>query len=90
MTKSTKTSLKCQNFDYGMEIKITQHFFQYTSRSLICIQIVAVAFWSEEEVSARKGPRDLLLPRPGSALGGSGRKTTLVRDHEYFNRTKVH
>ena len=36
-------------------------------------------------------PRDLFLPRPGSALDGSGRKTTaLVRDLEYFIHTKFH
>ena len=40
----------------------------------------------------KKGtPRDLFWPRPGSAPGGSGRKTTtLVRDHEYFIPTKFH
>ena len=44
-----------------------QHFFPHASRSLLCIQFVAVAFWSEEEVSWRRGPPDLFLPRPGSA-----------------------
>ena len=67
------------------------HFFPHTSRSLLCIQFVAVAFQSEEEDSWRKGPRDLFLPRPGSALGGSSRKTTtLVREHEYLIPTKFH
>ena len=33
----------------------------------------------------------LFLPHPGSALGGSGRKTTtLVRDHEYFIHATFH
>ena len=36
-------------------------------------------------------PSELFRPRPGSAPGGSGRKTTtLVRDHEYFIPTKFH
>ena len=40
----------------------------------------------------KKGtPGDLFWPCPGSAPGGSGRKTTtLVRDHEYFILTKFH
>ena len=40
----------------------------------------------------KKGtPRDLILPRPGSPLGGSGQKTTtLVRHLEYFMHTKFH
>ena len=55
-----------QKFDFGMEPK-WQHFFPHASRSLLCIRFVAVAVRSEEEVSWRRGPRDLFWPRPGSA-----------------------
>ena len=39
----------------------------------------------------KRGPPWPIMARPGSTLGGSGRKTTiLVRDHEYFIPTKFH
>ena len=48
-----------------------QHFITHTSRSLLWIRFVAVAFRSEEEVFWRRGPppRWPILPRTGSALG---------------------
>ena len=61
---------------------------------LLCIQFVAVAFRSEEEV-LKKGTAHYIItyfcPALGPPLGGSGRKTTtLVRDLEYFIHTKIH
>ena len=69
-----------------------QHFFPHASRSLLSIWFVAVAFWSEEEVSWRRGPPlTYFCPALDPHLGRSGRKTTtLVRDHEYFIPTKFH
>ena len=92
MTKSKKTSKTRQKFDFRMEPKITTHFFPHASRSLLCIQFVAVALRSEEEVSWRRGPPLTYFgPALDPPLGGSGRKTTtLVRDHEYFIPTKFH
>ena len=51
MTKSKKTSKTRQKFDFAMEPKINNTSFPHSSRSLPCIWFVAVAFWSEEEVS---------------------------------------
>ena len=82
MTKSKNSSKKRQKFD----------FFPHASRSLLCIRFVAVALWSEEEVSIRRGPPvTYFCPALDPPLEGSGRKTTtLVRDHEYFIPTKFH
>ena len=61
-------------------------------RSLLCIQFVAVAFRSEEEVLCRRGtPVNYFGPALDPSLGGCGRKTTtLVGDLEYFIHTKFH
>ena len=71
-----------------------QHFFPHAFRSflcILCIRFVAVALQSEEEVCQRQVPS---MPYFGPALdpplGGSGRKTTLVGDHEYLIPTKFH
>ena len=62
-------------------------FFPQTSRSLLCVRVVAVAFLSKE-VLWRRGPPWHIFSHPGS---GYGRKTTtLVRDLEYFIDTKCH
>ena len=47
MTKSKKTSKTRQKFDFGLEPKITT----LLPTCLLSIWFVAVAFWSEEEVS---------------------------------------
>ena len=60
MTKSKKTSKPRQQFDFGMEQKIT---------TLLCILFVAGAFWSEDEDFLRRGPPLPILPRPCSATG---------------------
>ena len=49
--------------------KKQQHFITLACRSLLWIQFAAVAFRSDEEVSGRRGPRDLFWPRPGFAPG---------------------
>ena len=69
-----------------------QHFFPHAFRSFLCIQFVAVAFRSEEEVCQRQVPSMTYFgPALDPPLGGSGRKTTtLVGDHEYFIPTKFH
>ena len=59
-------------------------FFAHASRSLLCIRFVAVSFGSEEEVFWRRGPPVTYF----DPILGSGRKTTIVRDHEYFIPTK--
>ena len=46
-----------------------QHFITHTSRSLLWIQFVAVAFQSEEKVRWTRGPPVTYLPRPESAPG---------------------
>ena len=56
----------------------------------VCFRFVAVAFKSEEEVS----PVTYFCPAPDLPLDGSHhlakKKTTLVRDLEYFIHTKFH
>ena len=55
------------------------------------IWFVAVAFQSEEEISWKRGtPMTYFGPALDPPLGGSGLKTTLVRDHEFFIPTKFH
>ena len=62
MTKSKKTSKTRQKFDFPMKPKKKQYFFPNASRSLLCIQYVAVAFRSKEEILWRREP-------PGPILG---------------------
>ena len=63
----------------------------FTSEPWPWNRFVVVAFWSEEEVSWRRGPRDLFSARPGSTPGRIWPKIiTIVRDHQYFISTKFH
>ena len=64
MTKSKKTSKTRQKFDFPMKQKITIYFFPNASRSLLCIQYVAVAFPSEEEVLWRREPLEPIFAPP--------------------------
>ena len=63
MTKSKKTSKTRQKFDFPMKPKITI-LLPNASRLLICIQYVAVAFRSEEEVLWRREPPGPILAPP--------------------------
>ena len=89
MTKSKKTSKTRQKFDFPMKPKITI-LLPKCFRSLLCIQYVAAAFWSEEEVLWRREPLGpILAPALDPPLGGFGpRVNTNVRSHEYFIPTK--
>ena len=89
MTKSKKTSKRVKNLTSEWNQK-WQHFFHNASRSLLCIWFVAVAFQSEEEVLWRMTLVTLFGPALDPPLDGSWRKTTLVRDLEYFIHTKFH
>ena len=90
MTKSKKTSKTRQKFDFLMKPKITI-LFPNASRSQLCIQYVAVAFRSEEEVLWRKEPpRTYFGPALDPPLGGfAPRVNTNVLGHEYFNPYQV-
>ena len=79
-----------------MEPKITRLLPRSprSSRSLLCIRFVAVAFRSEKEVCffLKKGTHfNLFLPCPGSALRSYGWDTLMhVWGLEYFIPTKFH
>ena len=89
MTKSKKTSKTRQKFDFPMITKNKQYFFLNASRSLLCIQYVAVDFRSEEVLWRREPPGPILAPPLDPPLGGFGpRVNTNVRGHDYFIPTK--
>ena len=91
MAKSKKKHQNVQKCNFGMELKITT---RDVSRSLLCIRLVAVAFWLlvwRRSILKKETPLDLFWPRPGSAPDKSGQNALKhVRDLEYFIHTKFH